>query len=693
MNIMYLSYSVIYLQISYGASNPSLENKAVFPTFFQMAQNDFVIYSHMAQMLKYFGWSWIGIITSSDDSGKEEARLLNNILDLYQICVVIMLLVGGRLHQKEIAKQVYFNKKIPVNVFVLCGTFDFVPDFLDHIGGYFDGKTIILNPTWAANIAMIAKHPEFFNCSLSFQAPSTNIPKFRNFIEGFHPRTKPEDMLLQEIWKSVFHCLSEDKISNLWFEHVYNISLHVCNGTESLTDIKHFFNGGYAHKVYQAVHAVAAALHDMLGFMNVSFRNLHEDKHQLFRYLQANIYLSDKVLLEYFNDNQGQFIIQNHVLINNTLLNYNVGFLKENNSTGQHVFINTSLIKWKNDQKKVPKSQCSEDCPPGNRQVPSSNLNNCCYSCVPCSEGEISNETGSDDCLKCPDHEWPNENKTHCDIKMMEFLSYTSDTISLFFISISVILYFITCITIFIFILYVDTPIVIANNRNLSFVLLLSIMMGFLSVFLFLGRPVDITCLLRQVSFEIPFTIAISSVLAKTTMVCIAFKATKPSSPWKKWIGNTLPNFIVIFFSSVQVLIFLSWLTISPPFLELDMYSYKNKIIVQCNKGSVVGFYSALGYMGLLAAVSFVAAFLARTLPDSFNDTKYITFSMLVFCSVWIAMIPAYLSTKGKYIVAVEIFAILASNTGLLGIFLPKCFIILFHPYLNAKKHLLNRYQ
>ncbi|XP_077334211.1 vomeronasal type-2 receptor 26-like [Lithobates pipiens] len=292
--------------------------------------------------------------------------------------------------------------------------------------------------------------------------------------------------------------------------------------------------------------------------------------------------------------------------------------------------------------------------------------------------------------MTCPDDEWPNEKKDQCLPKLVEFLSYTDDTISVVFSSVSILFCLLTGLILGIFVHYQDTPIVKANNLNLSYLLLVSILLSFLCVFLFLGCPVDVTCMLRVTSFGVIFSVAVTSLLAKSIMVCIAFKATKPGSPWKKWMGARLPNSIMTVCPVVQVTICATWLSISPPFQDQDFYSYQGKIIIQCNEGSVIGFYSVLGYMGLLAAVSFIIAFLARTLPDSFNEAKYITFSMLVFCSVWIAMIPAYLSTKGKYMVAVEIFAILASSAGLLGcIFFPKCYIILFKPNLNTKTGLL----
>ncbi|KAM9308487.1 vomeronasal type-2 receptor 26-like [Gastrophryne carolinensis] len=376
-------------------------------------------------------------------------------------------------------------------------------------------------------------------------------------------------------------------------------------------------------------------------------------------------------------------------------------FLSNNLEDGEygndkfHIFVDPGYASRvtieKSKKLTVPVSRCSENCLPGTRMIHSISVHMCCYDCTPCSEGEISNMTDSENCIKCWDFEWPNDEQTQCIPKLEEYLSY-SDGLAIGLSSVSLLFSVITALIIVIFMRHQNTPIVKANNKNLSFILLGAIILSFFCVFVFIGRPSDGTCMLRQALFGIIFSVAVSSVLAKTVMVSLAFKASKPGGKWKHLISVKVSNCIVVLCSSVQMIISIIWLILYPPFQELDTHSYKTKIVVQCHEGSVVCFYLMQGYMGFLAAVSFVIAYVARLLPDNFNEAKYITFSMLMFCSSWIAMIPAYLSTKGKNMVAVEIFAILASNAGLLGcIFFPKCYIILFQPTMNTRAFILSR--
>eukprot|EP00079_Xenopus_tropicalis_P031099 XP_017944870.1 PREDICTED: vomeronasal type-2 receptor 26-like [Xenopus tropicalis] len=278
-----------------------------------------------------------------------------------------------------------------------------------------------------------------------------------------------------------------------------------------------------------------------------------------------------------------------------------------------------------------------------------------------------------------------NKQRTACVPKMINYLSY-EETLGASLASIALVLFLTTSVVQGIFVKYWETPIVRANNQNLSCLLLISLMLCFLCTLLFIGRPTQICCLLRQVTFGIVFTISVSSVLAKTLTVIIAFNATKPGSKLKKYVGTQLAIVLVTICSLGEIGICLIWMAFDPPFLEVDILSERDTIILQCNEGSVTFFFCIIGYIGTLALLSFIAAFLAKDFPDRFNEAKNITFSMLGFCSVWGAFVPAYLSSKGSRMVAVEIFAILSSSAGLLGcIFAPKCYIIFLRPQLNTK--------
>ncbi|XP_069832226.1 vomeronasal type-2 receptor 26-like [Dendropsophus ebraccatus] len=690
------------LLISYGATDKILINKKIYPSFFQTLPNDRTQYLAIVKLLIYFGWTWFGVIASDDNGGHRQSQELKTIAELHNICAEFIINIrSDDIEGKPIISEkdkIIFNRSTS-KILVLCGTVSLhTIHYIESESSGGHEKTLILPAGPSLQVLLSSKYKKNLHGSLVFSPSIIKIPRMSKFLEDVSPANRPNDFLLEHILATYLNCLTSNAVLNTLHEGSVRSKLYNCSKTIKLVRVGYntYYTKSFeiTYLIYKSVYAMANAVHEMqIHLLRNHDGSIKNYKHML-KYFLRKIYFQDPLgEFVYFNE-KGEmttnYIIRMFGSLNNTQLDTyflkTFGKFNESSKDEEQLVIQQIPKLWKHG--KIPVSRCSEDCPPGSRRVIKSGTHKCCFECIKCSRGEISNGTDTITCQRCPEDQWPND-MNQCVPKLIDVLSYEGDTVVIAVTIISVFVFVKSTVILGIFIVFRDTPVVRANNQTLSYILLVSIMLSFLCVFLFLGRPTHVTCMLRQTSFGIIFSVAISSILAKTIMVYMAFKATKPGSSWRKFIGVRIPNCVVFFCSFLQVLLSIIWLSTSPPFPEQNIHLYQDKIIFQCNEGSMLAFSILLGYMGLLASISFIVAFLARNLPDSFNEAKNITFSMLVVCSVWVAFIPAYMSVTGKNTVLVEIFAIISSSVGILGcIFFPKCYIILVRPELNTKSSL-----
>uniref|UniRef100_A0A667WS86 Olfactory receptor C family, v3 n=1 Tax=Myripristis murdjan TaxID=586833 RepID=A0A667WS86_9TELE len=648
--------------ISYFSSCACLSDRRKYPTFFRVIPNDDYQVKAIAQLLLRFNWTWVGLVRGDHEYGRFAVQGLLKELQGSKVCIAyqeMIPLLYNRQRALEIMQVMRSSQAKVVVVFSAEG--EMTPFLRDYMKENITGIQWVASEAWVtASVFTGSEYYPYLGGTIGFGIRQGHIPKLSDYLQTVEPHRYPSNTLQHSAYMNT----SSPRVS-------YN--------------------------VYKAVYAIAHALQNLLlckpgsgPFRNNSCaqsNNIHP--WQLQHYLQEVAFSIDgeEVNFDLKGDSIPYYDIINWQRGSGGKIEFvNVGLFDGTKTAGKELVIQEEKIMWAGHQSEVLVSVCSASCLPGSRKAVRRGEPVCCFDCVPCDSGKIN----SVDCTLCPQDFWSNTERTACIPKKVEFLTY--DSLGIALTAIAVVGACLTIAVLAIFFYHKNTAIVRINNSELSFFILLSLTLCFLCALVFIGEPTSWSCMLRHTAFSITFSLCISCILGKTLVVLAAFTATMPGNNIMKWLGPRQQRVIIFSCTLIQVVICASWLIDAPPFPSRNTQYEHSKIILECAVGSSLAFWCVLGYIGLLACLCFVLAFLARKLPGNFNEAKFITFSMLIFCAVWLAFIPAYISSPGKYADAVETFAILASSFGLLFcLFAPKCYIILLKPEMNTKQHLLGK--
>ncbi|MGH0156670.1 UNVERIFIED_CONTAM: hypothetical protein FKN15_031857 [Acipenser sinensis] len=663
-----------YPLISYFATVPQLSDRRQFPSFFRTIPSDVFQVQGLVRLMQHFGWSWLGLLASEDDYGQMGSQILQKELLQSGACLAFHETVPLLYDKRKIQHIVQVVKSSSAKAIIVF-TFEsfLMPVVVKMARQNVTGKVWVATEGWSTSHNLANRELlKTMDGTIGFAIRRADIPGLKEHLLSVSPnsptgstnqytansvkessnnslretgtanttkRTEESKSLVKLFWEEMFKCKWPDIQDNL------GGSQQLCTGQENLSQLgmataySDVSNLRISYNIYNAVYAAAHALHDLHScqpgegpFANGGCANIRDfEPWQLLHYIKKVRFNNNAKEEVHFDENgisPTRYDILNWQKNPTGDIQYvKIGSFDYSAPSGRDLEINESAIIWNGGQTQtlVIDNRQSELSFSPSFSRPWLLIIDSLSSLSPLRSPEDSTE-----CLHCPEGSWSNKQRDSCIPKVVEFLSYT-EPLGAVLASLSVLTSLLPASTLALFLWHHHTPIVKANNRQLSYVLLCALALCPLCSLIFIGQPSPASCTLRQTAFGIIFALSVSCVLAKTVLVVIAFKASIPGSSLHRWVGTRLPNSIACLGTLIQVGICGTWLGAAPPFPENNIKSQIGKVILECNEGSALAFWCMLGYMGILASVSFVVAFLSRNLPDSFNEAKFITFSMLVF--------------------------------------------------------------
>jgi len=687
--------------ISHSATSNELSSPQ-FRHFFRTAPPDGQQAKAMADIIEYFHWSFVAVVAMDDSYGRNGVwKLETEAENRKTFCIAFSEYIPRQEYGAKVIKIVSKIKSYPNVRVVLIWLF----------GGY--GRRFLKEAvkqklddrTWILSDALATEDDVFVGLEDTEQ-------KMLHGSLGVQPRHLEnkdfEKFLLEQMTKS-----SKNYGVPWWEEFVRNQDQLNCSSSSEVTKrsgckelLLRSIYDTYIPYVIDAVYAVAHALHRIKtcpASKSTTPRGERLEVHHLVdpkeveRYLRRVNFegLTGRVSFDVFGDPVSSsydiihFQRSNAVVGQSRLVKLVIGSWE--NGRGPQLQLNYTSIKWNTRTSQTvatPRSFCHEGCPPGTFQ---SVTTPCCWECIKCPAGTLSTQVNSVNCTECPQGQMPDEGRSKClDLPEVELMwSSVTSVLVILFGSVGLAL-----VIIFSAILYKyrGTPLVKVANRELSLILMITIALSFSVSILTLAKPTNLMCSLGVCWRSTVLVTFISILTLKTMKILSAFRINVIAERFKQFILTTKSQtLLVLTLNSVQVLLLLLWIILDPPRQQRTIQSLAGRISLSCSlyQSSVGRTFqiSIAAYTSLLAVVCTFYAFKARTLPENFNEARYIAFSMYILLLSCVAYYPLDIGLTGSSATNLICAITLLSSYGLLAcMFGPKIYVILRQPEQNTRE-------
>ncbi|XP_016367828.1 metabotropic glutamate receptor 4-like isoform X1 [Sinocyclocheilus rhinocerous] len=680
-------------QVSYASTAPELSDNTRYDFFSRVVPPDTYQAQAMVDIVRAMRWNYVSTVASEGNYGESGVdAFIQKSREEGSVCISQSVKIPREPKPGEFDKIIQRLGENPnARVVIIFANEDDIRRLLQaakkaNQTGHF---LWVGSDSWGSKISPVLHQEEMAEGAVTILPKRQSIRGFDRYFTSRTLENNRRNIWFAEYWENNFNCkLSRHALKK-------GSGIKKCTNQERIGKDSSYEQEGKVMFVIDAVYAMAHALHNMHkdlcpGKVGLCSKMDPVDGTLLLKYIR-NIKIAgiagNPVQFNENGDAPGRYDIYQYQIKNKTAEYKTIGHWTD------QLYLNMRAMQWPGGGKQVPTSICSQPCKPGWRKKIVKGIS-CCWHCERCDGYQYQHDLYT--CKMCRFDLRPNKNHTGCQPIPIVKLEWSSPW-AVIPVLIAILGIMATLFVVVTFIRYNDTPIVKASGRELSYVLLTGIFLCYATTFLMISTPDVGICSLRRIFLGLGMSISYAALLTKTNRIYRIFEQGKMTVSAPRFISPASQLVITFSLISVQLLGVCIWFAVDPSQALIDYEDQRTADpemacgVLKCDI-SDLSLICLLGYSMLLMVTCTVYAIKTRGVPETFNEAKPIGFTMYTTCIIWLAFIPIFFgtsqSTEKMYIqtTTLTISVSLSASVSLGMLYMPKVYVVLFHPEQNVTK-------
>ncbi|NXL94437.1 GRM1 protein, partial [Alectura lathami] len=654
-------------QIAYSATSIDLSDKTLYKYFLRVVPSDTLQARAMLDIVKRYNWTYVSAVHTEGNYGESGMEAFKELAAQEGLCIAHSDKIYSNAGEKSFDRLLRkLRERLPKARVVVCFcegmTVRGILIAMRRLGVL--GEFLLIGSDgWADRDEVIEGYEPEANGGITIKLQSPEVLSFDDYYLKLRLDTNTRNPWFPEFWQHRFQCrIPGHPLENPNFQKN-------CTGNESLEEnyVQDSKMGFVINAIYAMAHGLQNMHHSLCpGHVGLCDAMKPIDGSKLLEFLLKSTFIGvsgEEVWFDEKGDAPGSRY--DYVLI----------------GTWHEGVLNIDDYRIQMNKSGMVRSVCSEPCLKGQIKVIRKGEVSCCWICTACKENEFVQDEFT--CKACELGWWPNAELTGCEPIPVKYLQW-SNIESIVAVVFSCLGILVTMFVTLIFVLYRDTPVVKSSSRELCYIILAGIFLGYVCPFTLIAKPTTISCYLQRLLVGLSSAMCYSALVTKTNRIARILAGSKKKICTRKprfmsaWAQVVIASILI----SVQLTLVVTLIILEPPMPILSYPSIKEVYLI-CNTSNL-GVVAPVGYNGLLIMSCTYYAFKTRNVPANFNEAKYIAFTMYTTCIIWLAFVPIYFGSNYKIITTC--FAVSLSVTVALGcMFTPKMYIIIAKPERNVR--------